>query len=65
MEAKISRVHREDNFSSPLIPAIILTPPEEVFDAVWDFLERAGFILRNWEDKEIVVYAEKSSKNEK
>ena len=59
MEAKISKAHTQDNLSSPLVPAIILDPSEDSFDAVWDFLERAGFELRNWEHRQIIVYAKK------
>ena len=63
MEAEIKKVHFEDNLLSPLVPAIVLDVPEDSFDAVWDFLEKAGFILRNWENRQIIVYAKKPDKN--
>jgi hypothetical protein len=39
--------------------SIVLSPSNDTFEAVWEALERAGFVLRNWEDRQIIVYANK------
>jgi len=65
MQAEIKEVYTENNPLSSFEPAIVLDVPEDSFDAVWDYLERAGFRLRNWEDKKIIVYAKKHRKIKK
>jgi len=65
MKAEIKEVPIEDNIASPLEPAIVLDVSEDSFDAVWNYLEKAGFGLRNWEDKKIIVYAKKHRKIKK
>ena len=59
MDAIIKEVNIEDNLSSDLVPAIVLEVGKDDFYANWVALEKAGFILRNWEDDTIIVYAKK------
>ena len=57
MEARIQKTHREDNSFSPLVMSIVLTPRGDTYWAIVETLERAGFVIRVWENREIIVYS--------
>jgi len=63
MIAEIKEVNLEDDMGSDLELAIVLSVSEDVFQPVWEVLEKAGFILRNWEDSEIIVYSPTTKKD--
>ena len=64
MKATIKEVHLEDNPSSDLEWAIVLDVGEDNFGPMWKCLEDSGFILRNWEDRKIIVYSPESKRKD-
>jgi hypothetical protein len=62
MNAKIQEVNIDDNPTTEIETAIVLEVRKEDFFPIWKTLEIAGFILRNWEDREIIVYSPKTKK---
>lgn len=59
MEAEIKKVHIEDDIVSDVVMVIVLEPSKDTFDAIFETLEKAGFILRNREDRQIIIYSTK------
>jgi len=57
--AEIKEVSVEALEVKDLQVGIVLNVPKDSYYAVYKTLEDAGFVLRNWIDKEIIIYAKK------
>jgi len=65
MRAEVRKVAMKDDPMNPFVIAIVLDVEEYCFNVIWHCLKRAGFKLKNWRNKQIVVYTNKKQNEKK